>query len=280
MGARAAGLVVLLVLAAPFAASALPPAVVTDPAAEIVSRHALYLYSTQHVCSSSDPVVGIVSTDLTSRLASASEGGSTTFTLHLDAIPGDAECPALDFVFTAPLAYPSGQTVSYAPFSTTCGATGAVVIYEWPTGNNFQLYVNAPNGECGVPGGFMQGGFTTSPVVAGTALACGPLVVPACVGVYEHEPQHWNSCDGQPSSTNVVVVIDVVSARRQCQFWSDGREHVIIDTPLFPVFTIDATEDSCTMSFTSPIGVGDNEAACPEEVRAAVYGADWGHVLP
>lgn len=277
---RPVAFLALVILVAPFAAGALPPASATDTDAEIVSRHSVSRFEpvtfAQHNCNSGDPAVGIVSTDLTSRLMHEAGDGVTTFTLHLDAVPGDLECPAIDLEFTAALAYPPTSGITWSSFTTTCGAPGSIVIYHHSQGTVIQFFLDDMTGVCLVPG-FYQGGFLIGRLQQGPAAACSPLVVLGCAGVIEREPpMRWGECDGQAESTSVTLIADVITARQQCHPWTDGKRHAIVSDGFFGFVEIDATDDSCT--------IRDNLAGlvtqpCPEEVRAAIYDQDWGHIL-
>lgn len=271
---RAVALLALLLVAASARAG---PAPLLD-GRDVVGSHAAYDFTTGHGCYSSDPVLGVASTDLTSTLAYISSGASTTFRLHLDAIPLDESCPAIDLTFTASLAWPPAEGLQRGSFNAPCGVSGFVDAYGEATGRSLVLWFSNAPSACGLPATTGLLAASVAPPHPATTLACTPVVVPGCSGVADQNAQWFPGCGGERHATYVYVAgIGVVGGARECQAWNDGREHSRVDA-LF--VTVDATETDCTIHAYDPVLGGEAMEPCPDALHEAVWGMDWGNLVP
>lgn len=282
----AVALALLLVL--PLAAAALPT--LPGPGQDVISSHAIIQISNNvwtPICSSTDPVLWMFSTSLTSRLDYAANGdGTTSFDLRLDAAPGDPACPAFEFEFRGAVEWPPAEgssTDSSGLFDSACGASGRLHTVHYPESRVMSLIIHEMPEACGVPAAPGQAiQFYVNHAHVDTAFACTPLVTHACVGV--DEGSFPLRC-GDRDETNVHVLWFGVAggSRGQSFDCSGGYTGAYVLTA-----HVEATDEGCVIHHRAPrdlaLSVPEASLACPEPIGKplsdAIRGVAWGDLLP
>lgn len=268
--------ILVLLLLAPFA-GALPAAPPPVGETDHVSSSGWWLPNTPHFCYSSDPVVGIVETGVTSSISHHEADGVTQYVLHLDASLTDAACSAFDLAFSSSIAaWPQAQGWSSAPISSACGATGSFNVYSSSGGVGAQMYLDVPAACATGVVGQVSLYFSVGAVHPSTYLVCSPYGAQLCVGATQRENPYGYPCDDGTYGSSFSAVI--VWAGRQCDPYNGD---VVYVDPALGFVVIEAREGSCTIHAQDwALGLVDERAPCPTQLSDALRDEDWGHVLP
>lgn len=265
-------LVVLVLVPAASAVAPLLPGDGTEP----ILWQQRYSYATSRSCGSGDPVVGAVSTDLTSSIAREVEGALTRYAIHLDAVLGDAACPAVDLALRSEAAWPTlPNQQTYGSILMDCGATGSVMFYRYHEAFSIHLFWSLVPDACGLP--FSSDTvvvFGVQPAQPAPTLVCSPVIFAGCTGAIEHSY-------AMPSCTDERLDVraggfTVAQGAHSCH-WSTGKEYAFVGDGIGLV-GIRATHDSCTIELLSSFS--PSTQSCPAEVGDALMGVDWHSILP
>lgn len=269
-------LVPALLASTPASAASVPSAIGGDT--EMVGGHAYQEFLTGRYCTSSDPALGLVNTDVASTLQHVETVGVTTYTIHLDATPAGGDCAAIDLVIDASAAWPADGASSWGSFSAACGATGTIQAYRATSAIVVLSFANVPV-ACGWSvASYSLVYMSIRPVHPSTGAVCMPVIVPSCSGATDGALP-WSSCGGSYFAVSAAD-FTLVYASHGCYFGPDGEKERAYFSPALGILWIEATSDECWIRYDEGATGVRSEVACPEEVRQAVYEQDWTAILP
>lgn len=233
-------------------------------------------FGSSRSCTSLDPVVGVVDLGLGSSVETAPAEDGTRYAFHLTSAAPREGCPAamdLEFVSslaawpTTPNAWENGDVRS------ACGATGSIGVYPSADGRLVRLSLDLPEACAVGMVGHVDFWISMRPLHPSEYMLCQPLVLATCVGAYEADDPYATCASGRPAGGTYVA--PVVSASRDC--WEGERVWVSL---LFGFVYVEGEEAACTLHLFDVTSGVYIETPCPAEVGAALYGVEWGRVLP
>lgn len=270
MRASAAAVTLLLALAfLPGSASAIvgPAASLTDPDTRIVSGHSVHQWVAGTFCSSDDPALGVIDTDVTSTVVRSDEGGLSRFTFHFDAGAGGAVesgrlCPAMDFDGLVAGAWPAEGGYASSSMAMECGASAYLVLVDHGAVIRGDIYFLTLPESCGVP-------LTGSAVISfgitklqHAKQVCTPVVFSGCTGPAESSyPDFF--CGGPALQTYRLDVagFTVLQYHEMCHPGTDGQRVMGFGDGIGLV-AFQTTEDECHVRILDFFG-GFEPVACP-----------------
>lgn len=258
----ALGLVAGLVLSlAPASAAVSPLEAALDPETRVISGHGIHDYATNSYCSSDEPVLGVVDTDLTSTVRRAQEGSTARFSFHFDmglggAIDSGRLCPELSLEVLAPLAWPSPGTSQGAFFSMECGASGYLQVTDHgPATVGFLFFFSAPS-SCGLP--FAGNAAVNFYLDQGReGMVCTPVVLHGCTGASsETYPDFF--CGGPELHRRSIDVagVSVLYDNEYC-YPSADNERVTFFGDGVGLVGVETTDSDCRIRLLDFFGVVD-----------------------